>query len=210
MKRDRSLIEAVAFPRRGALARLWVARTLAAGALAVFGLACGSEETPVGGPIDGPDRARQIVENAVMRETSVKGLLYVLRSDRVLSYEEDEPTELRGVTLHFYDGDESVRSILTSRRGHIEAKSDLLVAEDSVVVVTPEGDRLETERLEWDPKTERVRTDLPFILYRVEDVVTGIGIEADPDLGSYSVSKELRAVVRDAPDLEEIDADDGR
>ncbi|MCA9755036.1 MAG: LPS export ABC transporter periplasmic protein LptC [Candidatus Eisenbacteria bacterium] len=178
--------------------------------LSVFAFACGSEETPVGGPIDGPDRARQIVENAVMRETSVKGLLYVLRADKVLSYEEDEPTELRELTLHFYDGDDSVRSILTSRRGHIDPKSDLLVAEDSVVVVTPEGDRLETEKLEWDPKTERVRTDLPFTLYREVDVVTGVGIEADPDLGSYSVFKELRAVVRDAPDLEEIDDDDGR
>ena len=172
--------------------------------------ACGPDETPMGERISTGERARQVLEGAVMRETSVRGLLYVLRAERALTYEEDEPTRLEGVTLRFYDGDEAVRSVLTSKSGYVDPKTDLLVAEDSVVVVTPKGERLETHRLEWDPKTERVRTDLPFVLYREEDIVTGVGIEADPDLGSYSVSKELRAVVRNAPELEEIDEDGSR
>jgi LPS export ABC transporter protein LptC len=171
---------------------------------------CGTEDTPVGEPSVESEKARQVLDGAVMRETSMRGLLYVLRAERALTYGEDEPTQLEGVTLRFYDGEDAVRSVLTSRRGYIDSRSDLLVAEDSVVVVTPQGERLETHRLEWDPKTERVRTDLPFVLYRREDIVTGVGIEADPDLGSYSVSKELRAVVRDTPDLEEIDEDGSR
>lgn len=176
--------------------------------LLLAALGCGGAEPTVGEPPPDPGRPRQVLEDAVMRETSVRGLLYVLRAERALSFGGEEATQLEGVRIEFYDGEESVRSVLTSRRGTVEEKSDLLVAEDSVVVVTREGERLETQRLHWDPRTERVRTELPFVLYRHNDVITGVGIEADPDLGTYSVTKELRAVVRDAPDLEEIDGDE--
>ena len=118
-------------------------------------------------PTDSEARVpRQVLENTEMRQTSLRGLLWVLQSDKAISFESEEPTELQGLHIDFYDGNEEVQSILTSRYGSIDPDKSILVAQDSVVVRTIEGDRLETEYLEWDPETERVRTDNPFILYR--------------------------------------------
>ncbi len=167
--------------------------------------ACGNDEPTSRGVAVEDGMPTQTMSNAVMRQSSVRGLLWVLKAERAYKYEEDDPTELETLFIEFYDGTKEVKSTLTSKAGWIDPDSQSLVAEGNVVVVTEEGERLETERLEWDPKTENVRTDLPFVLYRAEDKVTGIGIVASPDLGTYTVSKDFKAVVLDPPDLEEID-----
>jgi LPS export ABC transporter protein LptC len=159
---------------------------------------------------------RQTIHQMQLRQTSTRGLLWVLQADEAASYGDDEPTELTGLTVRFYDGDDHVRSTLTSKRGQVDRETNSLVAEDSVRVVTAEGDRLETEHLEWDPKDERVKTTAPFRLTSGGDVLTGVGIEADPDLHHYAVHSELRAVVKDRQVDEEADPsgdagdDDGR
>jgi len=176
--------------------------------LSVLATACG-EETRAPLPPDPEGRVpRQVLENTEMRQTSIRGLLWVLRSDRALSYEAKEPTELEGLHIDFYDGRETVQSVLTSLYGSIDPDKSILIAEEEVVVETDAGDRLETDYLEWDPETERVSTPGPFTLYRQQDVVTGVGIDADPGLSDYAVHSELRAVMRDDPDWKALDGDD--
>jgi LPS export ABC transporter protein LptC len=146
-----------------------------------------------------------VLRNVEMRQTSPEGLLWILRADVAVSRADEEPLELTGLTVLFHDGDERVRSTLTSKRGEADPKRSRLVASDSVVVITAEGERLETEYLEWDPDKEKVRTPEPFRLTRAQDVVTGVGIESDPDLKQYVVRSQLRVEVRDENAMEGLD-----
>ena len=160
---------------------------------------CSSEsDTP---PVDPAlERApQQVMQQMELRQTSARGLLWVLEAEEARLYADNEPMDLTGLTIRFYDGKPTVQSVLTSREGQVHQKEKTLAAQDSVIVVTQEGDRLETEYLEWDPETERVTTPTPFTLYTGPDVITGIGIDADPDLREYTIHRQLRAVVRDVP-----------
>lgn len=183
---------AVTFRRIQRLGQMSI--VLLVGLVAIVG--CGGDATPpprspeVGGP-------RQVLQDVEMRQTSLRGNEWVLRAETARSYEEGEPTQLEGLAVDFYDGSNVVRSTLTSKRGSVRTDPAMLVAQDSVVVVTNEGERLETSYLEWDPDVGQVKTSEPFTLYRGADIVTGVGIQADPDLKHYSVNRELRVVVRD-------------
>src|SRR5690606_8539050 len=145
---------------------------LLVGLLAAAG--CGGDSTP---PSQAPEPGgpRQVLRDVEMRQTSLRGNEWVLRSDVARSYGEGEPTQLDGLEVDFYDGSDRVRSTLTSKRGSVRTDPTMLVAQDSVVVLTEEGERLETSYLEWDPDAGQVKTNEPFTLYRGADIVTGIG-----------------------------------
>jgi LPS export ABC transporter protein LptC len=130
----------------------------------------------------------------------MKGLLWVLMAKRAVSPGPSEPTRLDSMVVRFYDGEALPRSVLTSRHGEVDEKTNALVARDSVVVLTPHGERLETEVLCWDPKEERMTTDAFFRLTRGGDLMTGIGIDAEPGLERYKVYHQVRAEVRDQDD----------
>lgn len=169
--------------------------------LLLLSAGCTKEAAPPADPDAETEKApRQVIEGFTLRATSVKGLLWVLEAKRAVSPGPGEPTQLDSMVVRFYDGEPRPRSVLTSRRGGVVERTNALVARDSVVVTTPRGERLETETLRWDPKQERMTTDAFFRLTRGGDVMTGIGIEAEPGLERYKVHREVRAEVRDQDD----------
>jgi LPS export ABC transporter protein LptC len=188
-----------------------VVRACLALGLAVLA-ACGegpSERPP--GPAE--RQPQQILENFSLRHLSTEGTLWVLDATKGESYGPGDPIELTEMRVRFYDGAAAVRSTLTSRRGSVQETTQALVAIDSVVVATPDGDTLRTDSLRWDPRSRRIRTDIFFTLTRGRDQMTGVGLEADPDLTHYRVDREVRAVLRNEPGtnpLEMLDGGDAR
>lgn len=170
---------------------------------------CGREPTPSDTRAHAEKIPQQVLRGVKLRQTSVRGLLWVLNADSGIAYGADEPTRLRRLTVRFYDGQPDVRSVLTSRRGEVDDKTHSLLAQDSVLVVTPQGEKLQTQSLRWDPAKNRIRTDDFFTLTRGHDVLTGIGIDADPDLVHYVVHKQVRAEMRDESNDQLREALDG-
>jgi LPS export ABC transporter protein LptC len=79
----------------------------------------------------------------------------------------------------------------------VDLSRGVLIATGHVVVVTVEGNRLETEELYWDRKNAKVSSDVFVRLTRGEDVITGIGFESDPNLERYEIRKNVQASVRE-------------
>ncbi len=132
----------------------------------------------------------------VMRQTSLSGLAWVLRAREGVSQSPSDPVQLTDLKIEFYDGQKTIRSVLTSKRGEIDAHATTLLAQDSVVVVTADGDRLETDTLRWDPTRERMTTQSFFRFHHGVDYLTGVGFDADPDLKSYSITRDVHIVGR--------------
>lgn len=141
--------------------------------------------------------ADQVLRDIVLRETTDGALEWVLRARSAYRNEGSEETRLDSLRVDFYQGAPEVRSVLTSDSGRVDAKKGILVAVGNVVVVTREGNRLETEKLVWNRITSRVRSDTLVRMTRGSDVLTGIGFESDPDLTTYSLQRDVRASVRD-------------
>jgi LPS export ABC transporter protein LptC len=109
-----------------------------------------------------------------------------------LHYGEGAETVLSGIKVDFYnDRGDSVRSWLTAREGQIDPETRDLIARDSVVVWTRDGDMLETEELRYDHGLEKVVSDCFVRLTRGQSVLTGIGIESDAQLRRYVIRSQV-------------------
>ncbi len=143
---------------------------------------------------------QQVVAGLVLRESKAGTLSWVLRADSAYVFGEGERTLLDGVRINFYNetGD-SVRSWLTARAGEMDPATHDLIARDSVVVTTSDGNRLETEELKWDQERELVVSDRFVRLTRGRSVVTGVGIESDASLNSYRILSQVSGELHEEP-----------
>jgi len=140
----------------------------------------------------------QVVADLHLRESEAGRLRWVLQADTAFSYGEHEPTQLYGVAIDFYDdtGD-TIRSTLTAREGEVRERSHAFLARGEVVVESRAGHVLETEELRWDPEAEKVVSDRFVRLTKGTSVLTGVGIESDPQLRVYRILSEVEAGVRE-------------
>ncbi|HPF71139.1 MAG TPA: hypothetical protein PLQ13_10755, partial [Candidatus Krumholzibacteria bacterium] len=70
----------------------------------------------------------------------------------------------------------------------------------NVVVVTDDGRRLETEELFYGNTTRLITNEVFNRFTRGGDVLTGIGLEATPDLEYIEIKADLQADVGDDTD----------
>jgi len=135
-------------------------------------------------------------KNLRVTETLLGKRRWVLEAEEAIGREDTGISVLRSVRVTFYDEEGAVASTLTSNEGEAEGKLRHLVARDSVIVETPDGDRLETELLEWDNTKKKIQTDAPVRIVQGENVYTGVGLVSDADLEHFEILKDVRGTVR--------------
>jgi LPS export ABC transporter protein LptC len=135
---------------------------------------------------------------------------WILRADTASVYRDKKRVEAEVVRVDFYEEDEHV-SVLTADTGILIQTTDDLEARGNVQVVTDEGAVLETEVLFWDHGQSRIHTEAFVKVTRGENVLTGIGLEADPGLDRIDLKREIRGTIREVPEevLEEEDVATG-
>jgi len=151
-----------------------------------------SEESP-------PD---QVLFDSVVTDSKDGTRSWVLRSERMERWQDVDDAQLHGVLMDFYKAD-TLHSTLTSRRGRANLKTLDLFAWGDVVVVTRDGRRLETQELNYDDGTGLISNDVFNRFTHRRDVMTGIGMEATPDLGSFELKSEVKAEVVEAAEEDE-------
>jgi LPS export ABC transporter protein LptC len=162
-------------------------------------LGCTQEPAEQGAPAPG-DQPAQVFSGLTLRESEGGRLRWVLQADSAVSQGQNNPTVLHGIRVEFYNAaGDSVRSTLVADEGEVtpkEKQRDLL-ARGHVIVRTPEGHTLETEELRWDHAAGKVISNDLVRLTRGESVLTGVGIESDPELRAYRILSEVEAGVRE-------------
>lgn len=124
---------------------------------------------------------------------------WVLRADSASVFRDRKRVETERVTIDFLDGDRHV-STLTADRGVLLQSTDDLEARGNVKVVAEDGAVLRTEVLFWDHQGARIHTEEPVEITRGNDVIRGIGMEADPGLDQVDLKREVRGSVRSDPE----------
>jgi LPS export ABC transporter protein LptC len=121
---------------------------------------------------------------------------YVLDSDRMQKFPNLEQLHLVRVKMDFYqEGD--YFSTLTADSGRANPQTKDVFVWGNVVVVTIDRRRLTTEELYYDSGSGLIRNDVFNTLDRGFDVVTGIGLEATPDLKYIELKQQVEATVGD-------------
>ena len=114
----------------------------------------------------------------------------------MFKFADQEEVELVTVKMKFFRDGEFF-STLTADSGRANLSTKNLFAWGNVDVVTTDGRRLQTDELHYDDKTELITNDVFCRFTRGEDVMTGVGLEASPDLEYFVLKDQVKAEVGD-------------
>ena len=162
--------------------------------LLMLAVGCSREEDqPAPTSIAGDWPPDQVLFDATITDTAEGARHWILDSQRLEKQKKSDEAELYTVHMDFYKAD-TLFSTLTSERGRANLKTKLLYAWGDVVVVTRDGRRLETEELTYDNKLGRIHNDVFNRFTRGDNaVMTGIGMEATPELDYFELKNEVAA-----------------
>ena len=151
--------------------------------------ACGEE-----GPVSGRDfadlPADQVMFDAEYDIKDLGTLRARLHSDTAFVFEDSATIIWRPVDLKLYDTNGGQTAHLTSREGTLDTRTNRMVATGNVVLVTTEGDRrILTEELHYDPRTGRIWSDVPTVVFEGETKLEGRGFSSDEDMQNIEVFK---------------------
>jgi LPS export ABC transporter protein LptC len=121
---------------------------------------------------------------------------WVLKSDEMQKFPGQTDVLLINVTMDFFREGEHF-SVLTADSGLANPTTHNVHSWGSVVIVTNDGRKLETEELFFDNKTELIHNDVFDRFTRDGDVITGIGLEATPDLEYIEIKQRFNSDVAD-------------
>ncbi len=121
---------------------------------------------------------------------------WALQSEKMLKFSGEKDVHL--VTLHmdFFKGGAHF-SVLTADSGRANLTTKDIHTWGNVIVVTDDGRRLECEELFFNNETELIHNDVFNRFTRDGDVLTGMGLEATPDLEYIEIKQKVEAEVED-------------
>lgn len=115
----------------------------------------------------------------------------------------DRPRQefLKGIQVDFLDENQAVGSVLTAKTATREEQKKRIIARDSVVLLSKNQERLETEELLWDEEKELLTTDKFVKITKPGEVIFGYGLEANQDFSHWKIRVPSGRIK--AADLEE-------
>ena len=99
--------------------------------------------------------------------------------------------------IEFFSQTGELETTLTSDKGEYYQNTRDMLSYGNVVVVSTEGDVLETDSLLWVNKLNKIISHCFVTLKRGRDVMTGIGLECDQDLSSVDIKEQVEAKIID-------------
>lgn len=115
-------------------------------------------------------------------------------------YEQKHAARARDIKVIYWRKGRVV-STLTALHGFLKTDNKDIRAEENVVMVSEDGTTLRTERLDWNQKAGLIKTDLAVTVERAQDILTGIGLEADKELKNIKILADVKIKVRSVRDL---------
>jgi len=118
-----------------------------------------------------------------------------IRADVIRRFEAIDSTMGYVLDIDFFDTLGQVKSNLVADSGVIREKNDQLEVFGKVVVITRDSARLDTDFLRWNPERRKIESEAYVKFTRGGDVMTGWGMEADPDLGRLRILSQVSGSV---------------
>lgn len=135
-----------------------------------------------------------------LQETGRDGSRWLLDAEYSETFEQRSATAMKRVTIKVDQPSKDAAKprgwTVTSDEGDLNQDTKDVELRGNVVLVSSDGLRLETERLRWDAKGQRVWTDEPVTIYRSGAVVRGTGFESRVEEEATSIKGRVRAIFR--------------
>ena len=105
--------------------------------------------------------------------------------------DKEERIELSGgVNFDFYKLDiTNIKSVLTCEKATINNTTNIMIANNNVVLKGSDGKELKSEQLIWDKDKDLVYTELDIIIQTEDEIISGVGFKSTPDFSEYEIKK---------------------
>ena len=104
---------------------------------------------------------------------------------------------LENPVIEFFNKEGKRETTLISDAGEYSEETRDMVAFGNVEVRSMEGDILETDSLFWRSSQDKILSNSFVKLTRGDDVITGYGLECDPNLNSVDIKRDVKAMIID-------------
>lgn len=103
----------------------------------------------------------------------------------------EERIELAGgVHFDFYKLDSTnTKSVLTCEKATINNTTNIMVANNNVVLKDSDNKELKSEQLIWDKKKNLVYTEAEITIQTEDEIISGVGFKSTPDFTEYEIKK---------------------
>jgi LPS export ABC transporter protein LptC len=138
-----------------------------------------------------------------LQEQGRDGSRWQLDAEYSETFEEQNKTTMKKVIVkvdQVVKGDTTPRSwTVTGDEGDLNQETKDVQLRGNVVLVSSDGLRLETDRLNWDADEQRAWTQGPVVIYRSGAVVHGIGFESRVAEEVTNIKGRVRATFKRGP-----------
>lgn len=132
----------------------------------------------------------------VFTETSAGVTQWVLQSEEMQKFAGERDVMFSVVKMDFFN-DGVHFSTLTADSGSGNMMIRDVHVWGNVVLLKDNGDKLETEELFFDNEEQLIHNEIFNRMTSLQDVITGIGLEATPDLEYIRIKEQMKGDVTD-------------
>jgi len=173
---------------------LKISVVLATALMLVFGCSGDSSQE---GAVDNTEVPDEIVTDFTTAETDSGRVAWTLTAPEAHRYNVRKLFLMDKPRIEFYDEFGNLQTTLTSDKGEYFETSRDMLAYGNVVVVSVEGDVLETDSLRYVNADDRIVSDSRVKITRGRNVTTGVGLRCDHKLSSVEILRNVEAVIVD-------------
>ena len=117
-------------------------------------------------------------------------ITYKMTTPKLVRFEDDNDPFLEfpeGVHIQQFDRKMNIISSIKADYAKYFEKEDKWIAKNNVVAVNADSDTLKTEELTRDEKKGKIYSEQFVKIIRKDQIITGIGLEADKDLSNWKI-----------------------
>lgn len=117
-------------------------------------------------------------------------ITYKLITPELIYYEDVDPPYIEypsGVQIEKFDRKMNITASIRSNYAKFFTRERQWEAKNNVIAVNANGDTLKTEQLLWDEEKEKIYSDEFVKIIRADQVITGIGLEANQDFSNWKI-----------------------
>jgi LPS export ABC transporter protein LptC len=135
--------------------------------------------------------------------SSFKGVKrWELYSDMARLYQTQKLAYSDNIYAQYYK-DNKLVSTLTADKAIINTDTNATEADGHVVLITENKSQLDTDKLNWNPDTDEIKTDEKVHVLKGSNEITAVGMVADTELNNIQFSRDVHSKVRDVNDIED-------
>lgn len=156
-----------------------------------------SEEVPEEVTVTRTEAPDEVFTDFVTMESDSGLVQWRLIAPKATRYSKQRLIMLESPVIEFFDKEGIRQTTLVSDAGEYSENTRDMLAFGNVRVESIEGDVLETDSLFWDSRADKILSNSFVRLTRGRDVLTGYGLECDPNLNSVDIKKDVQATIID-------------